>query len=663
MAEQQKVGFKTVIACQDQAFGIGAYGSVCTEAQCDLCENLRALKETGIYKDTRERQGDSGDTEHEQIQTLQRNLDEKCHMIDQKDALIAEREQQLEQCQMELTKQIEFQNWTFQQHKQQIQEKSEQILIQNQENQQQKQEIKKLKNQLDQRLEMEEDEEIESKKQSWHVEESESLIAYFIEEDTKTENLQSKNQRLWQKLKDVIDQKDAQIAEREEQLKQSKEKLTQQNDLQNSKLHEYEQQIQQQSEEIQQLNHEIQQQNQKIQQLNHEIQQQNQEINELKNQLTQELEVERNEEIQETEEEEQREEVNQELEENETTENEPLMVYFDKENIEIEEELSTKNQTQDGANITLNWREGEIKAPCEMGRYYCDAVVHQDTAYYRYDVDNSIYAYHIPTSSWSPIPECPIEGGSTITIIDGQLTMIGGYRHDGKKTNKLFSLTGNGSDSVWTEEFPPMPTKRYNVAALCTGTAVIVAGGHDDNDKVIKTVELLITEIQQWHTAPDLPEPLARSSLILCGDIVYLFGGVNKQDVNTKSVYSRPLISVLLSIVSKSLGGRLLSLLMPSWTIRGRIWKRIADLPATSSANVALHGQLFAIGGNDGDKKPTSTVHVYEPNTDSWEVIGHTIVPRRCCLAAVVPDNQLMVVGGWTTDDSFCDSIEFGKVL
>ena len=574
MAEQQKVGFKTVIACQDQAFGIGAYGAVCTEAQCDLCKNLGALKETGKYKDTYERQGDCGDTEYEQIQTLQRNLDEKHHMIDQKDALIVERQQQLEQCQMELTKQIEFQNWTFQQHKQQIQEKSEQIL-------KQKQEIEKLKNQL--------------------------------------------------------------------------EKLTQQNELQNSKLHEYELQIQLQSEEIQQLNHEI-------QQLNQEIQQQNREINELKNQLMQELEVESNEQIQENEEEKQRKEVDQELEENETTKNEPLMAYFDKEN---EEELSTKNQTQDGANITLNWREGEMKAPCEMGRYYCDAVVHQDTVYYRYDVDNSIYAYHnISTSSWSQFPECPIEGGSTITIIDGQLTMIGGYRHDGKKTNKLFSLTGNGSDSAWTEEFPPMPTKRYNVAALCTGTAVIVVGGHDDNDKVIKTVELLITEIQQWHTAPDLPEPLARSSLILCGDIVYLLGGVNKQDVNTKSVYSRPLISVLLSIVSKSLGGRLLSLLMPSWTTRGRIWKRIADLPATSSANVALHDQLFAIGGNDGDKKPTSTVRVYEPNTDSWEVIGHMIVPRRCCLAAaVVPDNQLMVVGGWTTDDSFCDSIEFGKVL
>ena len=33
---------------------------------------------------------------------------------------------------------------------------------------------------------------------------------------------------------------------------------------------------------------------------------------------------------------------------------------------------------------------------------------------------------------------------------------------------------------------------------------------------------------------------------------------------------------------------------------------------------------------------------------------------RYDCLSAVLPDYQLMVVGGYTTGDKKCDSVEFG---
>ena len=52
-----------------------------------------------------------------------------------------------------------------------------------------------------------------------------------------------------------------------------------------------------------------------------------------------------------------------------------------------------------------------------------------------------------------------------------------------------------------------MPTKRYGLSVLCTGVALIAAGGCHDNDQALKLVEVLNTESRQWHTAPDLPEP------------------------------------------------------------------------------------------------------------------------------------------------------------
>ena len=207
-----------------------------------------------------------------------------------------------------------------------------------------------------------------------------------------------------------------------------------------------------------------------------------------------------------------------------------------------------------------------------------------------------------------------------------------------------------------------MPTKRYEVSALCTGTALIVAGGRGgDKDGVLKAVEVLNTETREWHTAADLPQPLTYSSVTLCGDLVYLLGGGNKNGTTTKSVYSCSLTSLLTSTGPTSLGGRLMSTLTRS--SRGNSWNRIADLPVKVSTAVSLHGRLLAIGGKDSKGEPTTAVHMYQPTTDSWEVISHMTIPRSDCLSAVLPDDQLMVVGGMTTGGEECDSVEFGRVV
>ena len=77
-----------------------------------------------------------------------------------------------------------------------------------------------------------------------------------------------------------------------------------------------------------------------------------------------------------------------------------------------------------------------------------------------------------------------------------------------------------------------------------------------------------------------------------------------------------------------------------------------------------MDNRLLAIGGKDTSKHRLYTaVHMYQPTTDSWTVIGHMITPRAGYLAAVLPDNQLMLVGGYTTGDKKCDSIVFGRII
>ena len=53
-----------------------------------------------------------------------------------------------------------------------------------------------------------------------------------------------------------------------------------------------------------------------------------------------------------------------------------------------------------------------------------------------------------------------------------------------------------------------MPTKRYGSTALCTGTALIVAGGVSEDHSTLQTVEVMNTETLQWSTAAHLPQPV-----------------------------------------------------------------------------------------------------------------------------------------------------------
>ena len=288
---------------------------------------------------------------------------------------------------------------------------------------------------------------------------------------------------------------------------------------------------------------------------------------------------------------------------------------------------------ESGANsIKLRWREGG-KAPCEMVRW-CDAVSGRNTVYC---VNHFIiHAYNTTTSDWSLITKCPIVSGFAVAVINNILTAIGGRDSDMKVTNKLFSLAGTGEDGeqCWTMEFPPMPTARCDVSALCTGTALIVAEGENILSSVVKMVEVLNTSTRQWHTAPELPQLLYFSAMTVCGDRIYVLGGCGEDDKWTNSVYFCSLTALLPSVLSR--------------------------LVRALSIAVSLHGQLIAVGGEGLDDQPTSDIHRYNSSTNSWEVISHMATPRAGCLAAVLPDNQLMVVGGLIKGSKYTNSVEFG---
>lgn len=112
---------------------------------------------------------------------------------------------------------------------------------------------------------------------------------------------------------------------------------------------------------------------------------------------------------------------------------------------------------------------GTVAMDCEMA-YFSSAGSFQ------------VYAYHTREGTWSSLPHCPYTGFS-LASVNGLLTAIEGEESLGLGTNQLLSLTGARGDGKWVEQFPPMPTERWNSVAICCKELLLVAGeGQNGSD-------------------------------------------------------------------------------------------------------------------------------------------------------------------------------------
>ena len=271
------------------------------------------------------------------------------------------------------------------------------------------------------------------------------------------------------------------------------------------------------------------------------------------------------------------------------------------------------------------WREGG-SAPNTMARGA--AVVDANVAYFM-NYAGQMYSYDSSTRKWSELPKYPY-WYSSLAIVKGLLTGIGGDSlSKNNNYNKLLSL----KNRKWVEYFPPMPTERHNTATVTTKQHLIVAGGKSGQSTLtqLDTVEVMDIETLVWSTAASLPHPYSQASATICGDQLYMLGGFDKGGTETKSVLTCSLTKLLQSCSGASTDS---------------VWHRIADVPVYQSTCAAVSGELVAVGGNDAKHKATSSVHKYNPTTNSWDIISNMLTARCSPLVVVLTIDEVMIVGG-----------------
>ena len=273
--------------------------------------------------------------------------------------------------------------------------------------------------------------------------------------------------------------------------------------------------------------------------------------------------------------------------------------------------------------IALEWRDGG-RAPDVMERG--DVVVSRNNVYF-VGAHSEVCSYDMVTRTWKVLPECPY-CYSSLAVVHGFVTVIGGCVPDrSTPENKLLCLM---REKEWVKYFPPMPTKRWKSSAVTTKHHLVVAGGKIESPTQLNTVEVMDVQTLVWSTVASLPHPYSEASATICGDQLYMLGGFDDNG-KTKSVLTCSLKELLHG--SKMSG----------------VWNRVADVPTTRSTCAAVNGCLLAVGGLDAQNRKTSAIYMYSSSINSWELISNMPTPQYDRLVAVLPNNEMMAVGGCTT--------------
>ena len=185
----------------------------------------------------------------------------------------------------------------------------------------------------------------------------------------------------------------------------------------------------------------------------------------------------------------------------------------------------------------------------------------------------------------------------SLTTYDSHLLLVGGREYPSEQiTNKIYTMI----DGEFTELLPPMKEKRQSTSVVSSGSVLAVAGGHDGSG-LLSSVE--VYNNGQWTSGQSLPDAWCNMKSVFHGDKWTLYGqGTEVYCVSLQSLVSGTEQSP---------------------------WETLPDVPLPYSAAAVFGGRILSIGGWD-NPNPTSSIHAYSPDTQSWIHVGtylhHSIV-------------------------------------
>ena len=249
----------------------------------------------------------------------------------------------------------------------------------------------------------------------------------------------------------------------------------------------------------------------------------------------------------------------------------------------------------------------------------------------------TINCYDPVNNSWSsPIntPCCNF----AMTTLNNKLLIAGGKDKSYKITNQILTM-----DAGQLKNYTKMITARAAATATSHQGMLIITGGWDDKYNKLSSTELFDSSNGQWYVTNDLPQPHFSLQSVIVDNILYLLGGLNKDDKLSTAVFTAPLDTLSRHQLK---------------------WNTHQDTPRCRSAPVSVYGtHLLIVGGSKQIDKFARTSDVYKLNkvNHSWEAIGHIPSARSLSAAVSTADNRVIVIGGVNDKGELTNTVWIGS--
>ncbi|XP_064389626.1 serine/threonine-protein kinase TAO3-like isoform X3 [Halichondria panicea] len=292
--------------------------------------------------------------------------------------------------------------------------------------------------------------------------------------------------------------------------------------------------------------------------------------------------------------------------------------------------------------LTLKWRRGK-DMPIKMG-YTVQSAVIGDTVYVGGgSADNDRTVMKLEQDQWTKLPKYTAKWFG-MTSLANRLVLVGGRDPRNNTPSNQLSVLESGE---WTHPYPPMNIARQSSTAVSFNNHIIVAGGRDGDGRISSSVEVLDVASRRWYIAQSLPNSRSELKSTLIGNTLYLMGGYDHTGP-TKTVHHVDFNELIAKALSNS--------------DTPTLWQTLEEVPLELSAPLSIGRSLLAVGGANDRVNPSSSIHLYQPDTRRWLKVGDLPTVRYCCTCSVLPSGEVIVAGGQIVNKIKIQTVDFFSI-
>ena len=276
----------------------------------------------------------------------------------------------------------------------------------------------------------------------------------------------------------------------------------------------------------------------------------------------------------------------------------------------------------------------------------------------------NVYKYELENDQWSVLP--PLLQHYRIPVnTNDELTVISGCH---STTNKPTALVTTFNHNRWNDTYPNLAVARLWPAVVPYHQYVIVAGGQDDNENVLDSIEVLDITKRHWMIAKTcLPKPMYWISATTCGDSFTIVGYYGADDKCYNGTFMTPVNELIQQQHQQQQQQQQQQETQQSLTSStdkyNTKWHRLADAPYWKTSLVPNTSPPVIIGGGDKQGNTVNDITIYDDTTNRWDKIA--ALPINCAYTTVaVINNSIIVMGGSneTKTDDTCNATALSDV-